>query len=556
MICAVMATAQNYPIKIVSGKKYYVYTVQQGEGLYSISKKFSVLQSDIYDANPNSNIDKGLKLGQTLLIPVKNPVQSTEKPQNNSVTIIEHTVVAKQTLFSISKMYGVSQQQINDLNPNIEITKLKIGQIIKVPVSDNQQIKPQTQKVEEPKVEPKPVELKKFIAYEVKKKKETLYGISKEFGVPIDEILAANPFVENGLKVGDILQIPEKDNSVQIVENQENIQNLTVTDATRIIKSESKKSLKIAYLLPFTNNSEQSVNTERFAEFYKGSLLALEEAKANGVSAEVKTFDTGVGNELLGKILSDNFFTNTDIIIGPAYPEQVSAVAAFAKKNKIMQVVPFTSKIDKVDKHEYLYQFNPANEDIFPAVADEFISRFSKQNIIFINFPESNDKGAQFASFLQRNLRLKSIKYQEIQSDNNLASILKENNIIVLATSNIENIASFAPYYKTLNASTAAFWLSDDIAKRFSDLPNTTSYSIFNDNLVLEKYLISYEKWFGTRNAKSTPNYDLIGYDITFYFCFARNSGDTSHFQQSLFKFAPQKNGKGFVNTGFFIVNF
>jgi LysM repeat protein len=624
MICAVI-NAQNYPTKIVNGKEYYVYTVQKGEGLYSVSKKFNVLQAEIYDANPN--LKEGLKLGQTLLIPTKKTVQPTENKPVSSATIIEHIVVAKQTFYSICKMYGVEQQQIVDLNPNIDIQKLKIGQIIKIPVNDNRQtaakeeVKPQT-KPEEPKIEPKPIIQKKFVTYEVQKK-ETLYSISKVFGVSINDILEANPFAEDGIRKGDVLQIPVNENVAQTTENQRvetthkvekketlygiakqynisqeeliaanpqiadglkvgkiltipAVAKTAVTPPQPVIKEEKpvvkpeiiKKNLKIAYLLPFSNNSEQNISTERFIEFYKGSLIALEEAKTHGVSVEVKTFDTGVTTELLAGILADNFLVGADIIIGPAYTEQVSAVAAFAKKNKIAQVVPFTSKIDRADKHDYLYQFNPTNEDIFPAVTDEFISRFSKDNIIFVDFANenSNDKGFQFASNLKKHLKLRAIKFIEIKQDNSLNPNLKdEKNLVVLATSNVEEISSLAPYYKTLNASNTAFWLSDDISKRFSDLPNATSYSIFNNSAVTEKYLSAYKKYFNVRSASSAPDYDLIGYDLTLYFCMAQKenfvykfvpSSEKSPFMQSSLKFTPQKSGKGFVNCGFFIYNF
>ncbi|MDR1545001.1 MAG: LysM peptidoglycan-binding domain-containing protein [Prevotellaceae bacterium] len=572
LICvSVSVLAQNYQKKIVCGKEYYVYFVRQSEGCYAISKKFDVQQADIIEANPGCDCDK-LKLGQLLFIPIKNSEQNSDNKQSNGVTIIDHKVIAKQTLWAISKMYGVPQQQILELNPNLDIVKIKIGQIIRVPVLDNkqtaanQEVKPQPQPetlVETPKVEPKPT--KKFTTYEVTKKNKTIYGISKEFDVSINELLDANPFLEDKkLKIGDILQIPVKEEVAQNLPKEQTPPTAPVkTEEKSISKPKIRKRLKIACLLPFSNSSDQSVNTERFTEFYKGSLLALEEVKANGVSVEVQTFDTDVTNERLTVILADNFLADVDIIIGPAYPEQVSTVAAFAKKNKIAQIVPFTSKVDKADKHEQLYQFNPESADIFPFVIDEFIDNFSKNNIIFINFTDKNDKGSQFAADLKKSLKSKNLKFQEIQQGDNLTSLLSDKqNIIVLATSNYEEIASFAPYYKTLDASNTAFWLSDDIAKKFGDLPNVINYSLFDDNAVTDKYLQSYQKWFGYRNAKSSPSFDLIGYDLTYYFCMAQKEGtmlkysydvENVPFQQSSLKFLLQKNSKSFVNCGFFI---
>ena len=138
LLLSVCAVAQNYPIKNIDGTDYYVYTVEPSEGLYRISKKFNVLQSDIYKANPGVN--EGLKAGQTLYIPVS---KKNTDIQNNTTKIIEHQVVAKETLFSISKMYGVEQSEILRLNPDIEKNIIKVGQVIKIPVSDTSKSKTQ-----------------------------------------------------------------------------------------------------------------------------------------------------------------------------------------------------------------------------------------------------------------------------------------------------------------------------------------------------------------------------------------------------------------------------
>ena len=67
-LISIISTAQNYPIQNINGVEYYVYTVEASEGLYRISKKFNVLQADIYKANPG--ITEAIKAGQTLYIPV------------------------------------------------------------------------------------------------------------------------------------------------------------------------------------------------------------------------------------------------------------------------------------------------------------------------------------------------------------------------------------------------------------------------------------------------------------------------------------------------------
>ena len=58
---------ESYTTEIINGKEYYRYKVQASEGLYAISRKFGVSQSEINNINPQ--IHDGLKAGQTILIP-------------------------------------------------------------------------------------------------------------------------------------------------------------------------------------------------------------------------------------------------------------------------------------------------------------------------------------------------------------------------------------------------------------------------------------------------------------------------------------------------------
>lgn len=214
-LISIISTAQNYPIQNINGVEYYVYTVEASEGLYRISKKFNVLQADIYKANPG--ITEAIKAGQTLYIPV-NKGNGSKSMQKSSYQkkIIEHKVLAKQTLYSISKMYGVEQSDIVGMNPEIQGNTIKIGQTLKIPISNmtkgeeqervinqiNDTQSPPTSNTSNRNVK------KKYVTYEVKNKKETLYSISKQFGVSINEIIEANPYAQDGIKKGDILQIP------------------------------------------------------------------------------------------------------------------------------------------------------------------------------------------------------------------------------------------------------------------------------------------------------------------------------------------------------------
>ena len=99
---------QLYPKITENNQEFYLYQVSQGEGLWSISKKFEVSQNELHQYNPE--LAQGLRYGITLKIPVRKQVFQP-KQQNKNTESDEyktHIVEPSQTLYSIAKMYNVS----------------------------------------------------------------------------------------------------------------------------------------------------------------------------------------------------------------------------------------------------------------------------------------------------------------------------------------------------------------------------------------------------------------------------------------------------------------
>lgn len=618
LMLSVCALAQDYPIKNIDGVDYYVYTVEPSEGLYRISKKFNVLQADIYKANPSVN--EGLKAGQTLYIPVKNQAKKTQPSTTRQV--IEHQVVAKQTLYSISKMYGVEKEEIIRLNPEIENGIIKIGQILRIPVSDKTKAQVQdnvakqinsdkTTVQHEIKAQQPVLPKKKYVTYEVKSRKETLYGISKQFGVSINEIIEANPYAQDGIKKGDILQIPVVEENIpktsgsdilHIVKPKETIYgiskqyNITKEDLLRanpklenglmigdtiLITSSSpqptttptdnnaivqKATYRIAYMLPFSAEEDKnSTNIDRFIEFYRGSLLAMEKIKEQGISLEVYTFDTQLGTTKINDILKNGIPKTVDMIIGPAYPEQVAIVADYAKKNNVIQIVPFTSQISNSDRFALQYQFNPSSADLDKVIINNILDKHRTDNVFIVNFASQNSKSYHLPERLEKALKSNSIKYTKLKAnsltaDNISALNRNANNLIVLSSCSTQEFKDFVGAVSADNKN-YTFVVENDIfnyAKADKSLKNKNfvTYSLFKATPE-DKYLNAYSRYFTVRTQQSTPNYDLLGYDITLYFCKALQPNKQLIFpqdvalQQSTFNFTKQNNA--FLNTGCFI---
>jgi LysM repeat protein len=103
-----LAQSNNYPVTIVNGVEYFQYTVEPSEGLLSIGRKFDISTDDISKANPE--VKNGLKSGQQILIPIsKNARKKLLNQKHSQQEFIQHKVEKKQTLFSISRKYKISE---------------------------------------------------------------------------------------------------------------------------------------------------------------------------------------------------------------------------------------------------------------------------------------------------------------------------------------------------------------------------------------------------------------------------------------------------------------
>jgi LysM repeat protein len=116
------------------------HSVLEGETLWSIAKKYGVNVNELKELNLFEN--EALQLGQTIKIPnqvadtsdvVMSIIKHPKHPLLNPCdTIIIHKVKKRETLYSISKSYEVSIDQIIKNNPELEENGLQKGKQIKI----------------------------------------------------------------------------------------------------------------------------------------------------------------------------------------------------------------------------------------------------------------------------------------------------------------------------------------------------------------------------------------------------------------------------------------
>lgn len=110
----------------IDGKKFEAYSVVKGDTPYSISKKFDVSVEDIYLNNPHSK--EGIHEGDLLKIPRPVVTQSPQELARNYKRL-QYIVGPKETLYSIARRFNTTQEEILRLNPLLK-GSLKKGTVL------------------------------------------------------------------------------------------------------------------------------------------------------------------------------------------------------------------------------------------------------------------------------------------------------------------------------------------------------------------------------------------------------------------------------------------
>ena len=149
-----------------------IYIVKSGDTLYSIANKYGMSVQELKDLNKLTN--NTLSIGQQLVV-----------SEGNAGTLDTYTVKAGDTLYSIANKYGLTVNELKQLN-NLTSDILSIGQVLNISNS-NTSLPSNTYIV---------------------KSGDSLYSIAKKYGITVDALKNANGKTSNLLSIGEILVIP------------------------------------------------------------------------------------------------------------------------------------------------------------------------------------------------------------------------------------------------------------------------------------------------------------------------------------------------------------
>lgn len=286
------------------------------------------------------------------------PVEvSDQKVKKDGKVYYSHVVQERQTLYSISKAYNVTQDEILEANQGLRESGLKKNSIIMIPVqSEAPAIK------ETPQQEPKgniqePVQVSAHPSVEkihIVRWYETLKDIADRYNVPESAIIAANNLNDGKIKNRQKLIIPTEEYIAELVPEQQKVEieqteeeNMDLetafdeVEADEALGSISKSKIKTTVLLPL--KATGSTSSKSNMDFYSGVLLAARELGESGIDIDMSVYD--IANGTYGATKSE--LESSDIIIGPVAAADITRIYSVAPEIKAL-ISPLDPKAEQL----------------------------------------------------------------------------------------------------------------------------------------------------------------------------------------------------------------
>lgn len=570
----------------------FLHTIMRGQTLYSISTMYGVSVDDIVSLNPGS--DKQVKAGETLRIP-----QQTKKADGTVQNRLHfHTIQAGETLYRITQKYQVSADIICRANPGLSAENFRTGQVIVIPMTEQVTTPAPVAPVQEVKEDKKETTSPCREMHKVKRK-ETIFSISRMYGISEKELIDANPELKTEkLKKGKFLCIPYKKQLELVIKTPER----TPSNEELFTKSQPATkevgSIDAALVLPFQLDAAGGQQT-LMLEYYEGFLLAVDSLKKQGVSINLHVYDTGERTASVENILAKPELKQMDVIFGPGHAEHLKPFSDFAKENGIRLVVPFTSKDSEVFTNPYLYQVNTPQSYLYAQVYKLFAEQFAEYNIVFVEINDGKDK-TDYIKGLQQELDTRGIRHQtipmpEIVEETKGEGEEKEEIITVPGLTNALDSTKHNIIIPTSGTNTALTKLLpliqlvvrtdetpyqvhlfgypewqkyyNDHLQAFYEL-DTYFYSSFYTNNLLpssKNFHNKFHNMFNKEMHTTYPKYGMLGFDIGYYFLKGLKTYD-SKLEENLstydivpvqtgFHFERVNNWGGFINKKVFFIH-
>ncbi len=394
----------------------------------------------------------------------------------------------KQTLYSLSKKYDVSQEDIKAANNGL-LQGLKKDEVVYIPVLKKSEKKVKKEEKEE-------------------KLDERLKGLSDEIQLQID---STKPRLPN-----EKCPIPS-----------------------------SKKLVKVGLILPFHLSALDTIRAKKgeyldlqipnsiqaFIDFYEGALTALDSLKRLGYRVDLYAYDDNGDTSVLKQILKKKELEGLNLLIGPVNLDCVKMASAFCASKNIYMISPLSKNEEVITNNPFLVKVSPAKNSYLSAVTYNAIKKYPGCNFIVIG---DNDKSKQNAAYIKSLLDGKSIAntYLDVNPskltitvESFKAHLLKDTvNVVFLPTENQSFVTKFmnSMYKLSKDYKFALYGMESWTDYASIDVLHFQGLNVRVPSFYLNRYespyidnmIYSYVNKFKTEPSE----YAFTGYDLTYIF--------------------------------------
>lgn len=560
---------KSVDVIVIRGKSYYLHVVEEGQTLFSICKAYGVELQTVKEVNDKH--DNTISVFDVLKIPYIEPVIEQDS------RYYYHTVKKGETLYSISRHFGIKIKLILKENEQYVKGTLGVGDVVRLPLSDIKQgassastivTEETVTKLEEKMQKTESNELYGF-AEETEKRDtllDTLYLTAEKpvFAMPLQEEkpeFISDPFIPENKYVKVALLLP--------FYASENMRMNMGADTSATEKSRKR-------ILP---------KSTQFVYFYEGFLMAVDSLKKNGYKIELHVYDTEKNTEKMYRITEQINALAPDLIIGPVYASEYRIIAENLVNKNIPLVYPLSSRSENFNRYPNFLQVNPSFDVLAGEMARWIASRSTQANIISLSWDYNEFSDEQTLSELTEK-KLFTEKLQQISTMNfykwdfqeeqmeAFKLILKpdQENIIILPSSKEADISKMLPVLSAFTDEFKITVLGFPEWQNFTSVDHETFYKLnvklfaysYIDNLSEKSrhFANTYRNYFYTEpHSLTNKAYDLGLYFIPLAAKYGNRMLDAISFCEgeglfSRFRFARTCRECGRENYGLYIINY
>lgn len=464
---------------------------------------------------------------------------SQEKVKMDGKVYYSHIVLERQTIYSISKAYGVDIEEIYKANPDIRQNGLKKNAVILIPDTRQESAKVQPQK-EERKKRRKSDEADFFL--HTVRWYEDLDVISEKYGVPVKAIVEMNGLSGRKLKNRQKLKIPvsvegyTEDNTAMpadetspanVAEPGKEQKEGKVLETLQYTR-ETGAPVSAALMLPL-NAADSARCSSSNLDFYSGALLAAKDLGDNGTDIDLSVYDVAGGS----LPITQERLLKSDIVIGPVSSGDLGRLLSIAPQQTEI-VSPLDHRAESLASSNANFIQAPTPYYIqYKDLVDWIIEERHQGDSVIVIFEKGTE--SRDIALLTEELRKSGLRYQpfhySILEGRNILGSLKSimavnssNHILVASESEAfvndvvrnVNLLIHEKYKVTLYAPSKirGFETIEVENLHNANLHVTTSYYIDYDNPQVQDFIMKYRALF---NTEPTP-FAFQGYDISKYF--------------------------------------